>query len=57
MVGELELGSAGAALQWVLLFMILSLRLALWLSLMLSELDVSDLSWLPWRQVELCDLS
>jgi hypothetical protein len=49
-----ELGSNGAEFQWFLLLMHLSL--AIWLSLVLASLDVSDWSLPPWRQVGLCDL-
>jgi len=43
-------------LHWVLLFMVLSLPLPNWLSLMLTVVSVSD--WLQphWRNVELCEL-
>ena len=46
-----ELGSGGAELHWVLSLMFLGLPLAIWLSLMLTGLGVSDRSQPPWSQV------
>lgn len=55
MVGEL--GSDCAKLHWVLVLMILGLPLAILFSLVLTRLGVSEKSWPPWKQVELCDLN
>jgi cytochrome b561 len=52
-VGELD--NDGAKLHWFLYLMILHLPLAIWLFLMSTGLGVSDLSWPPWKQIELCD--
>ena len=51
-----ELASNGAKLHWALSLRILYLPLAIWLSLVLTGLGVSDWSWPPWMQVELCYL-
>jgi hypothetical protein len=50
-----ELGSVVAKRHWLLLLMSLCLPLAIWSSLVLTDLGVSDWRLPPWRQVELCD--
>lgn len=51
-----ELGSGGAKLHLFLLLIILCLLLAIWFSMVLTGLGVSDWNHPPWRQVELCGL-
>jgi len=43
-------------LHWVLLFMVLSLPLPNWLSLVLIVMSVSDWIQPHWRNIELCEL-
>ena len=49
-----ELGPDGAKLYWLLLLMLLCLPLIIWLSVVLSDLGVSNWNLPSWRQEELC---
>ena len=51
-----ELGCDGVKLHWFLMFKILHFPLAIWISLVLTDLGVFDLIWPPWRQAKLCYL-